>query len=351
MQLLDMSFKGNSFQVEGQSSLLFESALGIAAMTHKKLHDALDKPDAYWKQLWENVSGSLRRELIYCEEHQTWKMLLQLLHMQAFASVAALESYVERLENEDFKFIVLPYLGRTLQPTRRLAAEGDADAAAKLIAACASHEFFPEMIRTVSQSEAEGLKRHLLSLLKLWDVEVAAAEAETKSAILKRDLARIETWTKTCSPEEVVLRAAGVEYQAEAGVSRVLLIPHVIYRPWTIEANMEGVQIFYYPVSNESLSADNDPYQPPGRLVQLYKALGDEKRLRALKLIAEKERSLKELTDLLGLGKTTVHHHLAILRGAGLVRVKEGSYSWNTHSLNHQDCDLRSFLGLEPTDS
>lgn len=347
MNLIDLSFKRDAYRVELQSSLLFEHALGIAAATNRRLHVALEQPEDYWIKLRNEVSEPLRWELDYCEQHQTWKMLLQLLHTEVFDTLEQFADYAMKLEEERFIYEMLPFLGSGMEDLRRSTAQKDAEAAAEMKKVCAGHAFFPEMIDTALNTSADRLKDHLIKLLQLWKQEVAGAEDAAKEEILRRDLAAKKGWLRSVSPAETVLRAAGVEYKPEAGVSRVLLIPHVIYRPWTIEANMIDTQIFYYPVSDASMTAGGDPYEPPGQLVQLYKALGDEKRLRALKLIAEQERSLKELTEQLGMGKTTVHHHLAILRGAGLVRVKDGSYVWNKGSLDRHDHDLRDFLGLD----
>ncbi|MDR9855250.1 helix-turn-helix domain-containing protein [Paenibacillus sp. VCA1] len=347
MHVFDASFKRNTYQVELNASLLFEYALGIAAMTYPKLHDAMDKPASYWRQLREEASADLNRELDFCQKHQTWKMLLQLLHADSFASPGDVADRVFPMRDEDFNYMVLPYLGRGEEALRMQAAQGDKEAVDALIEACRVHAFFPDMIRAVSRYGASRLKHHLADLLRLWEKEIGEKDAAENKRILERDLAEKKAWLEKGSPEEVVLRAAGVEYKPEAGVSKVMLIPHVIYRPWTIEANMEDTQIYYYPVSDSNLNGDTDPYEPPGRLVQLYKALGDDKRLRALKLISEQSRSLKELTELLNTGKTNVHHHLAILRSAGLVRVQGGSYAWNPGSLDHHAKELRGFLGLE----
>lgn len=63
-------------------------------------------------------------------------------------------------------------------------------------------------------------------------------------------------------------------------------------------------------------------------LVEYFKALADETRLRILGLLATGERSVEELAALLDLRAPTVSHHLARLKQVGLVRVRvEG----NTH--------------------
>jgi DNA-binding transcriptional ArsR family regulator len=59
------------------------------------------------------------------------------------------------------------------------------------------------------------------------------------------------------------------------------------------------------------------------------KAMAHESRLRLLALIAEKERSVQDIAALLGLREPTVSHHLSMLWGAGLVRMrKEGNVHW-----------------------
>lgn len=57
--------------------------------------------------------------------------------------------------------------------------------------------------------------------------------------------------------------------------------------------------------------------------VELFKALGDENRLRALLAVAQRELCVCEITELLELAPSTVSKHMSILRGAGLVRSRK----------------------------
>ena len=43
-------------------------------------------------------------------------------------------------------------------------------------------------------------------------------------------------------------------------------------------------------------------------------------------MLFEKERTLQEITERLQLGKSTVHHHLKLLRAAKLVDIHDGKY-------------------------
>lgn len=63
-------------------------------------------------------------------------------------------------------------------------------------------------------------------------------------------------------------------------------------------------------------------------LLQFFKALAHESRLRLVGLLAERERSVQELAALVALKEPTVSHHLAMLKEAGLVSLRQDG---NTH--------------------
>ena len=63
-------------------------------------------------------------------------------------------------------------------------------------------------------------------------------------------------------------------------------------------------------------------------LLQFFKALAHESRLRLLGLVAAREHNVQQLAELVALKEPTVSHHLAILREAGLVRLRQDG---NTH--------------------
>jgi DNA-binding IclR family transcriptional regulator len=60
----------------------------------------------------------------------------------------------------------------------------------------------------------------------------------------------------------------------------------------------------------------------PVNLVRLTKALGDERRLQVLKMPAGGRYTLPQIAQQFGVAKTTMHHHLVLLRAAGLVRMR-----------------------------
>jgi DNA-binding IclR family transcriptional regulator len=70
--------------------------------------------------------------------------------------------------------------------------------------------------------------------------------------------------------------------------------------------------------------------------------------MRMLRTLATSSATLQELADRFGLPKSTAHHHLAILRSAGLIRVssdEEHRYSVRRDVLPEMSTLLDAYLG------
>ncbi len=65
-------------------------------------------------------------------------------------------------------------------------------------------------------------------------------------------------------------------------------------------------------------------------LLAFFKAMANESRLRIVGLLAQRERSVQELAELVDLKEPTVSHHLGVLKGIGLVTARaEGVTHWH----------------------
>lgn len=61
----------------------------------------------------------------------------------------------------------------------------------------------------------------------------------------------------------------------------------------------------------------------------LLRLLGDETRLRLLRLLAQESLNVSELTAILGVAQSGVSRHLGLLKDAGLVtEQRSGIYAW-----------------------
>ena len=69
------------------------------------------------------------------------------------------------------------------------------------------------------------------------------------------------------------------------------------------------------------------------RLLELLKALADEKRVRIVSLLAGGERCVCDVQDELEVGQSLLSHHLKALKDVGLVRDRRDG-RWVHYSLN-----------------
>ncbi len=70
-------------------------------------------------------------------------------------------------------------------------------------------------------------------------------------------------------------------------------------------------------------------------LVRVFKALGDQNRIRILKMLQDKPLSVGQLTAVLGISQPAVSRHLRQLREAGLVEDRRSAL-WVTYRLTRQ---------------
>ncbi|MGD6966949.1 ArsR/SmtB family transcription factor [Rossellomorea vietnamensis] len=338
------SRKRETYKIELKSSLLWEAALGISAITNDSLISTLEFSKKELDEISGSFSSELQAHLTYVRENNTWKALLQLLHQGDFQDLSSFVSFVSGLSEEELKRAAIPYLGKNLSEGVSQLLQGSRAALEKLQDETKGNSYIPAFLEYIFTIDAEELRHHLIAVMTGWYEAVIKPQETTLGAILQRDMKVKRNMSEKLKPEQFVQWATdGMKYLPEPSVFNVLLIPHYFYRPWIVEADLEGTKVIYYPVANESLSPDSK-YVPNKMLVQRYKALGDGNRLKILKLISEKEWTLQELTDIMGMGKTTVHHHLKILKSARLVNDYSSKYFMNNQNLDTLGEELQNFL-------
>jgi DNA-binding transcriptional ArsR family regulator len=166
--------------------------------------------------------------------------------------------------------------------------------------------------------------------------------------MLDRDVAARRGDDIAGDPLGFVERATnGVRIVPEQRIRRIVMAPNYFGRPYNTLTKVGDVQLICYPIADSSLGSA-DRLTPPTSTIRLYRALGDESRLRILKLLAEGDRYLTEIANELDLSKPTIKHHLALLRSAGLVTVtNEGNmtyYSLRRDRAEEAGVELRAYL-------
>lgn len=329
---------------------------------------AWDEKESYEYELeeswFENIHTSCSQELLTgltaltLQAHSarvwlhSWSHLLGMAYdSPAPKDVPALLSYLEALEPLEIRLYWLGYYQRRMRKVTPLdvilqAAEGDEEALEQFFkTALPDSPLAQERIRRLVASDGEAMKRTIIKLLWGWYEQVFRAQEEQIRPILERDVEAKRKLQAAHTPEKFVeLATNGLVYGPETGVRKIVLVPSFLGRPWNETPTHQDVKLVLYPVADDSIMPDH--MVPPAQLVRLYQALGDERRLRILKLLKTRSYSLQELSDEFGVAKSTMHHHLGLLRTAGLVRIRddERQYSLRPERLSSVSALLEAFL-------
>ena len=156
----------------------------------------------------------------------------------------------------------------------------------------------------------------IVGALERWHERAFAQEAERLSDAQERAATALRAESTSWRVDTLMRRVTPpVEYVPPAGVEVTTFVPVSSVRPAFVFLDHRMESIVLFPIAEAPASAE----EPPELLVLLGKALGDELRLRALRALASGPRTLADLATELGVPRTSLAHHMSILRAAGLV--------------------------------
>jgi len=112
----------------------------------------------------------------------------------------------------------------------------------------------------------------------------------------------------------------GMTYRLAAS-DRVAVVVSPSTAPVVVDA-LEQVLVVHPPLLARSAYGDPSGDLPTARLVELGRAVGDATRERIVAALADRDHSAVRLAERLGAPRTTLLHHLALLRSAGLLHVE-----------------------------
>jgi DNA-binding transcriptional ArsR family regulator len=195
--------------------------------------------------------------------------------------------------------------------------------------------------------DADSVAREVADLMAEWLPLYQEVEPRVR-AIIDRDVELRAADIATLRPADLIEHTtSGVRWLSEPGVRRVVLAPSYLVRPYNFTFTGDDWRLFVYPVSDAALEP-HDPLAPPQSVLRLHRALGDDTRLRILRLLKDRDWYLTEIAERLELSKPTIKHHLAQLRAAGLVTLTEEGglsyYSLKRDRLDDATSELVRFL-------
>jgi DNA-binding transcriptional ArsR family regulator len=226
---------------------------------------------------------------------------------------------------------------------------GDAEARTEVRSAFGLDRTARQAIDRVLELRSDAVKSELMAIVRDWADRVFPRFATDALAAVERDRIAKDEQLATM-PGQAVLTAAtnGVSFNPSPWVAEIAIVPTVALRPFLVPTELRETSIFVCSVADEAL--DVDPTAPPRRLVKAAAALGDELRLRVLHMLRDEDLNASEIAERLGVERTSLHHHLGILRSAGLLTIRdEGERGWRfalrEDGLRGLGPELESYLG------
>lgn len=334
-RIVDVSRPGRELAVELDASEAAELLLSIATLLTEEDRDTYEIAAARIEELYAAVPPRLLALVDELLPGKGAAQLLGLVYTTPRPRTAA--AFVEQVEATPALELQLHLLGYYMRghhvaepETIRRAATGDEEAREELLSAFAEWPSKCASIGRLLVLDPEETKRGLLELLRGWHEHVFPQIAGDAAALAERDAAEKRELIRSVPPEHLVERLApGIQWAPTPDVDRLVFFPAYSPRPWVYMSEYRHVKIFCYPITVDREQA------PPGdaaELVRIYKALGDESRLKLLKLLHAGPVTLAEAAQKVGLAKSTTHHHLAILRQAGFVLIREDGDAYSLRS-------------------
>jgi DNA-binding transcriptional ArsR family regulator len=208
------------------------------------------------------------------------------------------------------------------------ALDGDATARAELVRELGLTRSARQAVGRLLTMPPEAIRADVAGIVEEWASRVFPAFADQALGVVARDVAT-KTGRFAAGLARDVLRDAlsGVEVTLDPWATEIVVVPTVALRPFLAPIEHGPTVIYLCSVADEAF--DDDPAAPPRRLVKVAAAMGDPLRLRILRALAERELTASEIADLLGVERTSLHHHLGILRSAGLLAIRDdGMTGW-----------------------
>jgi DNA-binding transcriptional ArsR family regulator len=350
-QVLDLSAPA-AVEVEIDVAEAAEVLMSICVVGDRDDYDTFDLGEEWLKERLETVPPDLLEtvDALKLGELKVAAHLLGIVYETPKPRTFA--SFLERLRATDATEVKKHLFGCFGSNAAHLstpdvidrAAAGDADAKEEFLASLLEHSEKYESARTLLDADGDDLKARFLDLLPRWYEHVFLPYSQEWSEAAERDADAKRGLARSHSPEELTEFATrGYQYTPVPGIRTLVFFPSWWMRPWVILWEHKGTKIFCYPIAPAPEEGAS-----PGEVARIYKALGDEGRLRLLRRLSDGPVTLGEAAAELGLAKSTAHHHLAILRHAGFVTIRdedENVYSLRRDLLPQAGELLTAYLG------
>jgi DNA-binding transcriptional ArsR family regulator len=321
-KLRDLTEPRSPLAVEVDSSPVYDLLLSLWVATSGEALTDYELSGAWFRELEERTSSVPQVEEIADTAGNMWIAVLNLVPMVPGArDIESVVAWLESSDGVDLRAALLDLKCHDVdQNVVRAAAEGDEEAMERILTCEALSPEWSSDLRRLMAMPGRKLTVRVAEAIRGYRDEVYRDIEKHHEGPIAKD-AESKRVLVPATPVDRMIEIAtnGVQHSLPPHVARLVLAPSVVVRPWSLLAGYGDTFILCYPVADEAL--DQSAEAPPRMLVKAYRALGDERRLRILRLLASEPTSLPDLADHFGVAKSTLHHHIGILRAGGLVTV------------------------------
>ena len=312
-------------------------SMSLCNVVHKPAHGSLQDGDAWRRRAMGLGDGFLDGIDHYAKE--VWINLLGLPFDRPEARTAA--GFLETIRSMEAAELVRYLVGYYRRVFRRetppdvmdAAIAGDRAAKREFRRTSFTDEGWGDCLRHLLAAEPEKIQAELAGLLGRWHREIYEPIEGAVETALRGSLQVFRAAADGMSLERTVeLAAPGVTFIPEVGQTSVVLVPSIALRPLWAVTDHRAANVFAFPAP----SRDGEAPSPPSRLVALGKAIGDETRLRILRELATQPATPPDLADRMRIPRTTLLHHLRILRSAELISVKVNDANYHQYHVRDE---------------
>ncbi|MDZ5473003.1 ArsR family transcriptional regulator [Bacillus sp. 31A1R] len=187
----------------------------------------------------------------------------------------------------------------------------------------------PHMTQTSLSFNLDVERNRCVELMYEWEEKYFSTLKKIDS--FKQDINEKEKLIKELSSDEFILKiTGGLVIEPYETLEKVIVTPTLHHSPLFTTCTYEKVVIVRYPFF------EGDPTElERNKIINVGRALSDVNRLEMLKLLSTGKYNMTEIAKAINTTKANAHHHLLILRTAGLVKSHEtGDKYFLDYSLN-----------------
>ncbi len=328
MKTIDENYKVQEKFVYEERPLQ-QAILFIGAITHKALIDKFEFADDY-QNIINNLSEKERHIFNEISEMNTWKMMQSLSNNYYLAKNTdmSFKNYISKLSDKSFLLNIFPYHS-DLADKEILDSFRDLKIQQKITRIFRGHDYYETMIALIYSKTVNEIKNLLLHHYEFTvRLHHQSQDNEYKSKLIDR---------RHLIDQELI----EVIEKYEKINKEIVLISQTAYQPYILVAEDRNRIYLYTQPLNDSLNT------PSKQMVEGLKSISDTIKLQIIKSIKNGENTLNRLDQVLPASKSTLHHHIHLMKSANVIKQRDNTYMVNDDEIEKLFKTVHSFLGTK----